>query len=70
MNDNVGILDSAIRSIIAVVLLTLAVEGIFSPVVSVALVVAGLALWISVSSGVCMIYRMLGIDTYHHGGAH
>lgn len=70
MNDNVGIFDSAIRSVLAVVLLTLAVEGIFSTTVSLVLVVVGLALWVSVSTGVCMLYKILGIDTYHHRQAH
>ena len=64
MKQNVGILDTAIRSIIACVALALAVEGIFSSAVNIALVLVGLALWFSSSYGVCLIYKALGIDTY------
>ena len=64
MKQNVGILDTAIRSIIACVLLALAVENMFSPAVSIAMVVVGCMLWFSSSFGVCMLYKMLGIDTY------
>ncbi|MCV2886434.1 DUF2892 domain-containing protein [Aestuariibacter sp. AA17] len=64
MKQNVGILDTAIRSIIACVLLTLAVQDMYSTATNVALVIVGLALWVSCSTGVCYIYKMLGIDTY------
>ncbi|XOV79646.1 MAG: DUF2892 domain-containing protein [Aestuariibacter sp.] len=63
--DNVGVLDTAIRSIISVVLLALAAEQIFSFPVNIAFVVVGLMLWVSSSTGVCYLYRLLGIDTYH-----
>lgn len=63
--DNVGVKDTAIRSIIACVLLALAVEQIFATPITIAMVVIGTALWISCASGVCLIYKMLGIDTYH-----
>ena len=64
MKQNVGILDTAVRSIIACVLLALAIENMFSPAVNIALVVVGCALWVSSSFGVCMLYKALGIDTY------
>lgn len=64
MKQNVGILDTAIRSVIACVLLALAVENMFAPAVNIALVVAGCALWVSSSFGICMLYKVLGIDTY------
>ena len=64
MKQNVGILDTAVRSIIACVLLALAIEGMFSPAVNIALVVVGIMLWVSSSFGVCMLYKALGIDTY------
>ncbi len=63
--DNVGILDTAIRSIIACVLLALAAEQMFSPVVTGIMVTVGTLLWISCSTGVCLLYKVLGIDTYH-----
>ncbi len=64
MKQNVGILDTAIRSIVACVLLTLAIEGMFSTGVSIALGVISMMLWISSSFGVCLLYKALGIDTY------
>ena len=64
MKQNVGILDTAIRSIIACVALALAVENMFNPAVTAVLVVVGALLWISSSFGVCLLYKALGIDTY------
>ncbi len=64
--DNVGVWDTALRSVLSCVLLALAVEGIFPTAVSIALVVVGLMLWTTVSTGVCWLYKLLGIDTYHH----
>ncbi|GAB3026488.1 YgaP family membrane protein [Bowmanella dokdonensis] len=66
--DNVGILDTAVRSVISVILLALAVEGLFSNTISLILVVVGLLLWATASSGVCLLYRLLGLDTYHKKG--
>lgn len=63
--DNVGVLDTAIRAVVACVLLALAIEGMFSATVSVVLLVLGSALFISSATGVCLLYKMLGIDTYH-----
>ena len=64
MKQNVGILDTAIRSIIACALIAVALEGFFSTTVSLILTVAGIMLWISSVFGVCFLYRLLGIDTY------
>ncbi|MCC2617274.1 DUF2892 domain-containing protein [Aestuariibacter halophilus] len=64
MKQNVGILDTAIRSVIACVVLALAVEGMFSTVVTSILVLVGAMLWLSSSFGVCFLYKALGIDTY------
>ncbi|AWL10893.1 hypothetical protein HMF8227_00387 [Saliniradius amylolyticus] len=63
--DNVGVLDSAIRSMVACVLLALAVEQIFPTAVNLIFVAVGAALWVSVSVGVCPLYKLLGVDTYH-----
>ena len=63
--DNVGILDTAIRSLIAIVLLALAAEQMFSFPVTIAMLIVGMMLWVTSATGVCMLYRMLGIDTYH-----
>ena len=64
MKQNVGILDTAVRSVIACVLLALAVEGIFSAAITAVLVVVGCALFLTSSFGVCFLYKALGIDTY------
>lgn len=63
--DNVGVLDTAIRAILACLLLALAVEQLFSFPVTVLLLVLGTALFISSATGFCLLYKMLGIDTYH-----
>lgn len=68
MKQNVGILDTAIRSVIAVILLAIAAEGMFSLAVNVALVTLGSLIWISSSFGVCLLYKALGLDTYPNGG--
>lgn len=64
MKQNVGIADTALRSIIACVAIALALEGMFSPAINVVLLVMGAALWFSASFGICLVYRLLGIDTY------
>ena len=64
MKQNVGILDTAIRSVVACVLLTLAIEGIFTTGISIFLGVISMLLWVSSSFGVCLLYKALGIDTY------
>ena len=63
--DNVGVLDTAIRAIVSCVLLALAIEGMFSATVSIVFLVLGSALFISSATGVCLLYKALGIDTYH-----
>lgn len=68
MKQNVGILDTAIRGIVAVVCLALAAEGLFPQAVTIGLLVAGSLLWITSSFGVCFIYKLLNIDTYPGAG--
>lgn len=63
--DNIGVLDTAIRSIVACILLALAFEQMFSLPVTIAFAAMGTALWVSCATGVCLIYRALGVDTYH-----
>lgn len=63
--DNVGVLDTAIRSIIGVVLFALAAEGLFTTTVTWLMVLGGCAMFFSASVGLCPIYKILGIDTYH-----
>lgn len=63
--DNVGILDTAIRSIIGVVLFALAAEGLYSSAVTWVLLIAGSALFFSAAVGLCPLYKLFGIDTYH-----
>lgn len=68
MKQNVGILDTAIRSVIAVVCLSIAAEGLLSDVGTIILVTIGSLMWITASFGVCFLYKLLGIDTYPNGG--
>ncbi|GAA0858559.1 DUF2892 domain-containing protein [Aliiglaciecola litoralis] len=64
MKQNVGILDTAIRSILACALLAISLEGFYSDTVNIILALLGTVLFVSSSFGVCLIYRILGIDTY------
>ncbi|MFA3791944.1 DUF2892 domain-containing protein [Aliiglaciecola sp. SL4] len=64
MKQNVGILDTTIRSVLALALLAIAVEGLFGPTISIVLGVMGAALFYTSSFGFCLIYKLLGIDTY------
>ncbi|MDC0601432.1 DUF2892 domain-containing protein [Aliiglaciecola sp.] len=64
MKQNIGILDTAIRSIVACVLLALAFEGLYGTTVSIIFAVVGSALFFTSSFGVCLLYKALGIDTY------
>ncbi|TDF34708.1 DUF2892 domain-containing protein [Alteromonadaceae bacterium M269] len=61
--DNVGVLDTAVRSIVSTVLFALALEGIFSNTVSIALVVVSLILWTTCIVGLCPLYKLFGINT-------
>lgn len=63
--DNVGILDTAIRSILACLFLAVAVEQVLPDSMSVVLLILGAGLWLTSATGTCFIYKMLGIDTYH-----
>ncbi|MDO6694124.1 DUF2892 domain-containing protein [Aliiglaciecola sp. 3_MG-2023] len=64
MKQNVGILDTAIRSVVALILLAIAVEGLFGTTISIVLGLIGAALFYTCSFGFCLIYKLLGIDTY------
>ncbi len=68
MKQNVGILDTAIRSIIAVICLSVAAEQLFPHAANIALAIAGGLMWASSSVGLCFVYRILGIDTYPGAG--
>jgi hypothetical protein len=68
MKQNVGVLDTAIRSIVAVAFLAIAAEGLFPQAITIALLVIGSLLWASSSFGVCFIYKLLNIDTYPGAG--
>ena len=63
--DNVGVLDTAIRAIIACILIAFAAEQMFSVPATIAMLAVGSALFLSCATGVCLIYKVLGIDTYH-----
>ncbi|MBU2879358.1 MULTISPECIES: YgaP family membrane protein [Aliiglaciecola] len=64
MKQNVGILDTAIRSILALAFLAMAVEGLYGTTISIVLGVIGAALFYTSSFGFCLLYKLLGIDTY------
>jgi hypothetical protein len=64
MKQNVGVLDTAIRAVISVVLLSLALEGMFATPISVAMASVGLVLFFTCGTGVCPLYKGFGVDTY------
>lgn len=64
MKQNVGIIDTAVRSVVACVLLAVAVEGLLTAPVSIALTVIGLLLWTSCATGKCLLYAVFNIDTF------
>jgi hypothetical protein len=68
MKQNVGVLDTAIRSILAVACLAAAAEGLYPQAVTIALLVIGSLLWVSSSFGVCFIYKIFNLDTYPGAG--
>lgn len=63
--DNVGVVDTAVRALLACLFLAVAVEQVLPDSVSVILLVLGSALWITSITGTCYVYKLLGIDTYH-----
>lgn len=68
MKQNVGVLDTAIRGVIAVICLAIAAEGLLPQTGTIAISIVGLLMWASSSFGVCFIYKILGIDTYPGAG--
>ena len=68
MKQNVGVLDTAVRGIIAVICLAVAAEGLFATEINITLTALAVLLWASASFGVCFIYKILGIDTYPGAG--
>lgn len=63
--DNVGVTDTAIRSVVACICLALAAEQIFTQTFTIVLAVVGTILLITSATGVCWLYKILGINTYH-----
>jgi hypothetical protein len=68
VKQNVGILDTAVRGIISVILLAIAAEGLFNVEITITLAALGVLLGASASFGVCFIYKIFGIDTYPGAG--
>ncbi len=64
MKQNVGILDTTIRSIVACALLAIAVEGMFGVTISLVLAFVGAIMWTTSIFGICPLYNLLGVDTY------
>jgi hypothetical protein len=65
--DNVGVLDTTVRSIVSTVIFALALEGFFSPIVSLLMIGLSLLIWITCVVGLCPIYSLLGISTFPKG---
>jgi hypothetical protein len=63
--DNVGILDTAIRAVIAIVLLSVSAQAFFPLLVNGLLVAGGVVMVFTSASGWCPIYKLLKIDTFH-----
>jgi|GEM_PF-3347219 len=63
--DNVGVADTAIRSIVACICLALAAEQLLPQTFTILLAVVGTVLMITSATGVCWLYKIFGIDTYH-----
>ncbi len=63
--DNVGVTDTAVRSILACLFFAIAIEQILPDSVNIVLLVLGSVLWITCATGKCWLYKLLGIDTYH-----
>ena len=68
MKQNVGVLDTAIRSVIAIICLSVAFEQLLPFPATVVLATIGGLMWLTASTGVCFLYKLLGIDTYPNGG--
>lgn len=64
MKQNVGILDTTVRSLCACALIAVALEGFFGATVSLLLIGIGAILWTTSIFGICPLYNLLGIDTY------
>jgi hypothetical protein len=62
--DNVGVLDTAIRSILSTVIFAVALEGVFLPAVSMAMVGISLLLWATCVVGLCPLYSLFGLSTF------
>jgi hypothetical protein len=68
MKQNVGVLDTAIRSVIAIICLSVAFEQLLPFPATIVLATIGGLMWLTASTGVCFLYKLLSIDTYPNGG--
>lgn len=62
--DNVGVLDTAVRSIMSTAIFAIALEGLFLPVVSITLVGVSLFIWTTCVVGLCPVYSLFGLNTF------
>jgi hypothetical protein len=62
--DNVGVLDTVVRSIVSTVIFALALEEIFPSAISVLMIGVSLLIWVTCVVGLCPLYSLLGISTF------
>lgn len=65
--ENVGVADTALRSVVAVVLGATAFEGSLGQGASLALYGVAAILSLTAITGVCPLYRLIGLDTFKAG---
>ena len=63
MNRNVGTVDRALRTVLALVAVAVALSLGVSSAPGIALVVVAAVLLVTAAVGFCPLYRLLGVDT-------
>jgi multisubunit Na+/H+ antiporter MnhG subunit len=64
VRENVGILDSAIRSVLAVVLLICVTEGFVAGYFAIAATAVAIVMLLTASIGNCPLYKVIGLNTW------
>lgn len=68
--DNVGIIDTAVRAVVAILLLSVAAQSFFSPLINWLLIAGGVIFAFTSASGWCPLYKLFRIDTFHKKQPH
>lgn len=70
LRENVGILDSAIRCVVAIVMFVMVTEGLLTGAVAMTAGGIGIVMMLTASFGNCPLYKLIGINTWgnvkHH----